>query len=90
MADILEIDALNELIRAVENYKEELIRNKTLLRNAASICDQAMGSDDIAKKHIAKLEEALMELDHAEHVAQMVAESLITDRNKAIELYESI
>lgn len=88
MSNHLEIDSLNSLIKAVQNYREELEVNKKILINAADVCDAAMGSDDIAKKHIAKLHEALNELDKTAQMAENVAEELIADRNRAISVYE--
>ena len=88
MSDQLDVDALETLIKAVQKYKEELEVNKKILVNAADVCDQAMGSDDIAKKHISKLNEALEELDKTVELTQEVAEALIKDRNMAVSVYE--
>lgn len=90
MADYLITDSFDELIKAVENYKDSLVINKNALKNAANICDQAMGSDDIAKKQIAKLALAFTELERAEMVVQDVLDSLKNDRNKVEDLYQSI
>lgn len=88
MANHLEVDALDTLIKAVQKYKDELEVNRRILVNAADVCDQAMGSDDIAKKHIARLNEALQELDKTVQISEDVAEALIADRNLAISVYE--
>ena len=88
MSDQLDVDALETLIKAVQKYKEELEVNKKILVNAADVCDQAMGSDDIAKKHTSKLNEALEELDKTVELTQEVAEALIKDRNMAVSVYE--
>ena len=88
MSDQLEVDALETLINAVRKYKEELEVNKKILVNAADVCDQAMGSDDIAKKHISRLNEALVELDKTVELTQEVAEALIKDKNMAVSVYE--
>lgn len=79
MSNHLETDSLQTLIKAVENYREELEVNKKILVNAADVCDAAMGSDDIAKKHIAKLNEALGELDKTSKIAEEVAKALKED-----------
>ena len=79
MTNYLETDALKTLINAVETYREELEVNKKILVNAADVCDAAMGSDDIAKKHIAKLNEALGELDKTSQLAEDVAQALKED-----------
>lgn len=88
MANQLEIESLNTLIEAVQKYKEQLDINKKILLNAADVCDQAMGSDDIAKKHIARLNEALLELDKTVQLSEDVIEALIADREMAIDVYE--
>ncbi|MFR8038667.1 MAG: hypothetical protein ACLU5E_01675 [Anaerovoracaceae bacterium] len=83
MSNHLETDSLQTLIKAVENYREELEVNKKILVNAADVCDAAMGSDDIAKKHIAKLNEALGELDKTSKLAEEVAKALKEDLRMA-------
>ena len=47
-----------------------------------------MGGDDIVKKHIGRLNEALEELRKTSQIAEEVAEALIEDKRKAIEVYE--
>lgn len=88
MAGHMEIESLDTLIKAVQTYQTELQTNRQILVNAANVCDAAMGSDDIVKKHIARLNEALGELDKTATLAEEVAEALIEDRRKAIEVYE--
>ena len=88
MSDYLEIEALDTLIKAVQDYQEKLEVNKKILSNAANVCDQAMGSDAIVKKHIAKLEEAMVELNKTSQIASDVAEALIKDRNLAVSVIE--
>ena len=83
MSNHLETNSLQILIKAVENYREELEVNKKILVNAADVCDSAMGSDDIAKKHIAKLNEALGELDKTSNLAEEVAKTLKEDLRMA-------
>lgn len=83
MSNHLETNSLQTLIKAVENYREELEVNKKILVNAADVCDSAMGSDDIAKKHIAKLNEALGELDKTSRLAEEVAKTLKEDLRMA-------
>ena len=88
MAGHMEIESLDTLIKAVQTYQTELQMNRQILVNAANVCDAAMGSDDIVKKHIARLNEALGELDKTATLAEEVAEALIEDRRKASEVYE--
>lgn len=79
----MEIESLEILIKAVQNYQEELLTNRQILENAANVCDMAMGSDDIVKKHIGRLNEALKELKKTSQIAEEVAEALLEDKRKA-------
>lgn len=89
MADnYLEIESLEILIKAVQNYQDELLTNRKILENAANVCDIAMGSDDNVKKHIGRLNEALEELEKTSQIAEDVANALLEDKRKAIEIYE--
>lgn len=88
MAGHLEMDSLDKLIEAVEEYQDELALNKQILVNAANVCDQAMGSDDIAKKHIGHLYDALEELNNTAQIASIVMTQLLLDRLHALEVYE--
>ncbi len=84
----LVVESLETLIKAVQTYQDELLTNRQILENAANVCDAAMGSDDIVKKHIGRLNEALEELRKTSQIAEEVAEALIEDKRKAIEVYE--
>lgn len=86
----INIESLDMLIKAVNEYQTELSYNKQILLNAAIVCDAAMGSDDLAKKHIAKLNDALEELQKTAQVVSNVVEALIEDRRNAIAVYEGI
>lgn len=88
MADHTEIESLDILIKAVQEYQTDLSTNKQILLNAANVCDAAMGSDAIAQKHIARLNETLEELQKTAQIAADVAAALIEDRRRAIEVYE--
>ncbi len=88
MGNLLEIDALDTLIKAVNEYQEKLEVNKKILLNAADVCDQAMGSDDIVKKHLANLQVAMLELNKTSQIVSDVAEALISDRNLAVSVLE--
>lgn len=88
MADHTEIESLDILIKAVQEYQTDLATNKQILLNAANVCDAAMGSDAIAQKHIARLNETLEELQKTAQIAADVAAALIEDRRRAIEVYE--
>lgn len=88
MADHTEIESLDILIKAVQEYQTDLATNKQILLNAANVCDAAMGSDAIAQKHIARLNETLEELQKTAQIAADVAAALIEDRRRAVEVYE--
>ncbi len=88
MADHTEIESLDILIKAVQEYQTDLATNKQILLNAANVCDAAMGNDAIAQKHIARLNETLEELQKTAQIAADVASALIEDRRRAIEVYE--
>ena len=88
MADYTEIESLDILIKAVQEYQTDLATNKQILLNAANVCDAAMGSDAIAQKQIARLNETLEELQKTAQIAADVAAALIEDRRKALEVYE--
>ena len=87
MKDTLDTDALEILINAVQMYQEELQISKRVLVNAANTCDAAMGSDDIARKYILKLYEALEELEKTSKLASSVAEALLADKRSALDVY---
>ena len=40
---------------SLNEYKGELEKNFIILKNAANVCDDTMGSDDLSRRHIAKL-----------------------------------
>lgn len=88
MSSHLKTEELEILINAVKHYRENLETNKKILVNAANVCDEAMGSDDIAKKHIAQLNQALVELDKTSRIAEEVAQALTEDLNMAISIME--
>ncbi len=88
MAEYMEIESLETLIKAVQDYQDDLYSNRQILVNAANVCDAAMGNDDIAKKHIAKLYEALEKLKKTSEIASDVAEALLEDKRRALETYE--
>lgn len=82
----LDIEALDTLIQAVNIYQNELYTNKLILINAANACDVAMGSDEIAQKHIARLNSALVKLEATARLAAEVAEALNSDKQQAIDV----
>lgn len=88
MFNYLEIESMDLLIKAVQEYEVDLRTNKQILVNAAIVCDAAMGSDDIVKKHIERLNQALVKLEKAAQLASDVAQALKADRQQAISVYK--
>ena len=89
MNNQLSIEALKTLIDAVKDYQEKLEENKNKLINASNICDQAMGSDAISKKHIAALNNAIKELEKTSKIAENVAVALKKDLGIVIDILEN-
>lgn len=87
MNNYTEIESLEILIKAVGDYQTELDVNRQILINAANLCDAAMGSDDIAKKHIQNLNNALTKLASTSQLAASVAEALAEDKQRAWRAY---
>ncbi len=73
----IDTEAMAQLISITEQYRENIKANEQTLRNAAAVCDQAMGSDPIISKKITALEEALQILDYA-------TDSIISEAQEAI------
>lgn len=71
------IDDLQSLLKAINDYKADLAQNYQILVNAANVCDVAMGSDEISKRHINNLNEALKELKSAAEVAEEATQAVI-------------
>lgn len=88
MAEHYETDSIDKLIKAVNDYQDDLTTNQTTLTNAANVCDLAMGSDAIAKKHIERLNKALELLKKTSEIAIRVVQELNNDRAKAVDVYD--
>ena len=58
-----------------------------ILENAANVCDAAMGSDDLSKKHIGRLYAALEELSRTSQTAENVAQALMHDKCHVLRVY---
>lgn len=71
------IDDLQSLLKAINDYMADLAQNYQILVNAANVCDVAMGSDEISKRHINNLNEALKELKSAAEVAEEATQAVI-------------
>lgn len=86
----LDMEALQQMIKAVEKYQERIVQHYNVIQNAANLCDQAMGSDAISKKQIAKLYEASQELITTSEKAKHMAEQLILEYKRAEAIYDGI
>ncbi len=86
MAGATRIEDLQALLKAITEYKGVLEENFVILKNAANVCDATMGSDDLSKKHIGDLEEALKELTTATQIAEEATQAVI----EAINDYDDI
>lgn len=89
MGKQLEIESLEALIQSVNKYRESLVQHTKTLKNASSICDQAMGSDEISSKYIQRLDVAIEKLDDTAILVAKVAAALIEDLKVAKEVAES-
>lgn len=87
MGSRLKVESLDSLIREIWVYQQELRQNYQILINAAVAYDMAVGSDDISKKQIASLEEALKKLEKTSELAELVMEELLKERKEAIAIY---
>ena len=90
MPKTLDIEALDKLIKAVEDYKNSLNQNKNILLNAANACEVAMGKEEISKKKIGKLKTALTELNKAAEYVEAVAQDLRADKAKALAVLDDM
>ncbi len=86
----LDTESLELLIKAVKEYQERIVKHYQVIQNAANLCDQAMGSDAISKKQIAKLNEAANELIKTSEKAKQMAEQLMMDYKMARGIHDMI
>lgn len=88
MGKRLKVESLDSLIKEMQNYQIELLQNYQILVNAAAAYDMAVGSDDMSKKQIASMNEALEKLGKTSQIAEQVVDELLKDRKEAIAIYE--
>ena len=86
MAGATRREDLEALLKAIKDYKDVLEDNFVILKNAANVCDATMGSDELSKRHIGNLEEALKELTKATGIAEGATQQVI----KAIADYDDV
>lgn len=85
----LELEAFQKMVKALDDYRDELVTQKTILKNAADVCDAAMGSDEIAQKYIQKLDIALEELNKTVGVAENTESVLLEHIKKILEILKT-
>ncbi|MDN0069726.1 hypothetical protein [Collinsella ihumii] len=71
----IDLEAFSTLQRALNEYIENLNESRAVLIVAADAFAQAMGSDPIAQKKIARLSDALNRLDDAARMAEAIVAS---------------
>ena len=86
MAGATRREDLEALLKAIKDYKDVLEDNFVILKNAANVCDATMGSDELSRRHIGNLEEALKELTKATGIAEGATQQVI----KAIADYDDV
>ncbi len=86
MAGATRYEDLQALLKAIKEYKGVLEENFVILKNAANVCDATMGSDDLSRRHIGNLEEALKELTKATQIAEDATQAVV----QAINDYDDI
>ena len=89
MGKQLSIEALEQLIAAVGEYKSKLEEEVGNMQKASSLCDRAMGSDAISQKHIAALNETVKEVNKAIALADEVQKALQDDLERAKQVLNS-
>ncbi len=77
MAGATRIEDLQALLKAIKDYKDILEENFVILKNAANVCDATMGSDELSRRHIGNLEEALKELTKATQIAEEATQAVV-------------
>lgn len=77
MAGATRYEDLQALLKAIKEYKGVLEDNFVILKNAANVCDATMGSDDLSRRHIGNLEEALKELTKATQIAEDATQAVV-------------
>ena len=85
----LELEAFQKMVKALDDYRDEWVTQKTILKNAADVCDVAMGSDEIAQKYIQKLDIALEELNKTVEVAENTESVLLEHIKKILEILKT-
>ena len=86
MAEYLEPEALSALINRVTEYRMLLTQNYGKVRNAAAVCDQAMGSDKLAAKMLKELDDCVTQIQLAIDLSTHLLDVLNTEYKEAGEI----
>ena len=84
----IDLEAFDALQSAIARYRGVLEENAMILRNAANVCDQVMGSDPISRKKIDRLETAISALQTPCSILEDAANETLRKQLQAEELIE--
>lgn len=85
---MIQYQELENFVRILEKYKEVLGQCKINLIEAANVCDQAMGSDEISKRHIDNLLNSLSYLDQGVLKVEEIIEIMRKKQQEIIDIVE--
>lgn len=80
----LDVDALQTLIHAINEYLSELAENYNYLVQAAEACQMAMGNDELGRLLVEDMEQALDGLRVTAIEAQEVANKMVIELKHAM------
>lgn len=89
MANNLDTDSLELMIREMGQYIEMLHANRNKIAAAATACDTVLGGDALSQKYVSRIEEVVMHLDQTAVIAREIQVSLQEELRRAMMLYES-
>jgi len=84
-----QIDSLDRLIKAMEEYHTELGTSYVVIYNSIDAFSYAMGEDDLSKKLINDMADSLTYLEKTINDAVSMISSLKTERQKILDIYEN-
>ena len=82
----METEAYDELIKALTTYQTELETSKRKMVEAGVACDAAMGSDEVAKKQLERLNEMITTLGKTIIKTENLKKALMSDKMKALDV----
>lgn len=78
--------ATRKLIACMTIYCNDLNDNIKVLNEAANVCDQAMGSDDISKKYIQQLRESIDKMLRAKELTENAILELTAELKDGVDI----